>query len=108
MRLPQLPLKPIRMFLCSTLAMAAMAAMAGQAYAEMAEGEVRRLDTANAKVTIRHGEIKRLDMPPMTMVFVAKPASLLNNLSVGDKILFTAIEEGSQYVVTKIEKVKQQ
>ncbi len=108
MRTPHLPLKKIRMFLWSTLAMAAMAATAGQAYAEMAEGEVRRLDTANAKVTIRHGEIKRLDMPPMTMVFVAKPASILSNLSVGDKILFTAIEEGSQYVVTKIEKVKGQ
>jgi len=72
---------------------------------EMADGEVRRLDSANAKVTIRHGEIKSLDMPPMTMVFVAEPASLLNGLSVSDKIRFVAIEKNNQYIVTKIEKI---
>jgi len=51
---------------------------------------------------------RNIDRLLMMMVFVAKPASILSNLSVGDKILFTAIEEGSQYVVTKIEKVKGQ
>lgn len=74
------------------------------AQTQMAEGEIRRLDTQNAKVTIRHGEIKSLDMPPMTMVFVAKPKSLLDGLKVGDKIQFSAIEENSQYVVTAIKK----
>jgi Cu/Ag efflux protein CusF len=72
---------------------------------EMAEGQVRRLDMANNKITIRHGEIKSLDMPPMSMVFVAKPASILQGIKVGDQIRFTAIEENSQYVVTRIEKV---
>jgi Cu/Ag efflux protein CusF len=76
----------------------------GLAQTDMAQGEVRRLDMQNAKVTIRHGDIKTLDMPPMTMVFVAKPKSLLDNLKVGDKIQFTAIEENSQYVVTDIKK----
>jgi Cu/Ag efflux protein CusF len=75
------------------------------ALAQMAEGEVRRIDAANNKVTIRHGEIKNLDMPPMSMVFVAKPASVLKGVQVGDKIRFSAIEENSQYVVTKIEKI---
>lgn len=72
---------------------------------QMAQGEVRRLDIQNTKITIRHGEIKSLDMPPMSMVFVAKPASLLNGLKVGDKIEFSAIEENDQYVVTNINKV---
>lgn len=76
----------------------------GIALAQTAQGEVRRLDVPNAKVTIRHGEIKNLDMPPMTMVFVAKPKSLLDGLKIGDKIEFTAIEENSQYVVTSIKK----
>lgn len=71
---------------------------------DMADGEVRRLDLQNAKVTIRHGDIKSLDMPPMTMVFVAKPKSLLNGLKVGDKIQFSATEQNSQYVVTNIQK----
>jgi Cu/Ag efflux protein CusF len=84
---------------------AAVLALPAVALAQMTEGEVRRIDAANNKVTIRHGEIKNLDMPPMSMVFVAKPASILKGVQVGDKIRFSAIEENSQYVVTKIEKV---
>ena len=70
----------------------------------LAQGEVRRIDLQSGKVTLRHGEIQSIDMPPMTMVFVAKPKSILNGLQIGDKIKFVAIEENSQYVVTKIEK----
>lgn len=84
---------------------AAALALPTAAQAQMTEGEVRRIDAANNKVTIRHGEIKNLDMPPMSMVFVAKPASIIKGIQVGDKIRFSAIEENSQYVVIKIEKV---
>lgn len=68
----------------------------------MAEGEVRRLDMENGKVTIRHGEIKTIDMPPMTMVFTARPKSILQGLKVGDKIRFVAKEENGQYITTAI------
>ena len=52
------------------LALAALAAQA-QAY----EGEVRKIEKAQGKITLRHGELKGLDMPPMTMVFrVSNPA----------------------------------
>ncbi len=84
---------------------AATLALPTAALAQMTEGQVRRIDAANNKVTIRHGEIKNLDMPPMSMVFVAKPASILNGVQAGDKIRFSAIEENSQYVVTKIDKI---
>lgn len=75
------------------------------AQSEMAQGEVRRIDNRNAKITIRHGEIKTLDMPPMTMVFVAQPKSLIDGIKVGDKIQFLAIEQNNQYVVVKLIKV---
>ena len=39
------------------------------AYADWASGEIRRLDPENKRLTIKHGEIKSIDMPPMTMVF---------------------------------------
>lgn len=84
----------------------AMAISPVMAQAPMAEGEVRRLDVANAKVTIRHGEIKSLDMPPMTMVFTARPPSILKDLQVGDRIRFDAAEQNSQYIVTRIEKIQ--
>lgn len=96
----------IQFFCCALLLCGAITfGMPSFAQSEMAQGEVRRLDVQNAKITIRHGEIKSLDMPPMSMVFVAKPASLLNGLKVGDKIEFSAIEENDQYVVTKIKKI---
>ncbi len=70
----------------------------------MAEGVVRRIDLDNNKITIRHGDIKALDMPPMTMVFVAKQPAQLKNLAPGDEILFEAFEANGQYSVGKIKK----
>ncbi len=70
----------------------------------MAEGVVRRIDLDNNKITIRHGEVKALDMPPMTMVFVAKQPELLKSLVPGDAIVFEAFEVNGQYSVGKIQK----
>ena len=70
----------------------------------MAEGVVRRIDLENNKITIRHGEIKALDMPPMTMVFVAKQPALLKSLAPGDTVEFEAFETNGQYSVGKIQK----
>ncbi len=70
----------------------------------MAEGVVRRIDLDNNKITIRHGELKALDMPPMTMVFVAKQPELLKSLAPGDEIVFEAFEANGQYSVGKIQK----
>ena len=38
----------------------------------MADAEIRKIDLENKKVTLKHGEIKNLDMPGMTMVFQVK------------------------------------
>lgn len=40
--------------------------------ATMTDGEVKKVDQEAGKVTIKHGDIKHLDMPGMTMVFTAK------------------------------------
>ena len=69
----------------------------------MSEGEVRRIDRSNLKITIRHGEIKNLDMPPMSMVFQLGDAALLDKVKVGDKIRFIAEKQDSGFVVTAIE-----
>jgi Cu(I)/Ag(I) efflux system periplasmic protein CusF len=82
---------------------AAQAPAAPAASADLAEGEVRRIDKAAGKVTLRHGEIKSLDMPPMTMVFTVTDPALLENLRQGDKVKFRAVHEGGQYRVTALE-----
>lgn len=73
--------------------------------AEFATGEVRKVDVATGKVTLKHGEIKNLDMPPMTMVFVAADPAVLAKLKPGDKVRFRAADQGGKMTVTEIERV---
>lgn len=70
---------------------------------DMADGEVRRVDKDAKKITLRHGEIKSLDMPPMTMVFQVNNPALLDKVQVGDKMRFRAEKSGGAYVVTDIQ-----
>lgn len=79
------------------------AAAASAPAADMADGEIRKIDKDGQKLTIRHGEIRNLDMPPMTMVFQVREASLLERLKVGDKVRFAAQKAGSGFVVTTIQ-----
>lgn len=69
------------------------------------EGEVRRVDKVQGKVTLRHGRIENLDMPAMTMVFTASDPALLENLNPGDKVRFSAEKRNGVFTVTGIEMV---
>jgi Cu/Ag efflux protein CusF len=72
--------------------------------ASWADGEVKRIDTAAGKLQIKHGPIASLNMPPMTMLYKVKDASMLSGLAVGQLIRFKAEKIDGQYVVTAIEK----
>lgn len=72
-----------------------------------ADGEVRRIDKDARKITLRHGPIKNLDMPAMTMVFQVKDTALLDKVNTGDKVRFSAEKIGGAYVVTAIETASQ-
>ena len=74
--------------------------------AAMADGEVRKIDKDAAKITLKHGELKSLDMPPMTMVFQVKDKALLDKVKPGDKVRFAAEKIGGQLTVTAIEPAK--
>jgi Cu(I)/Ag(I) efflux system periplasmic protein CusF len=74
--------------------------------AELAEGVIRRVDAAGGRVTIKHGEIVALGMPPMTMVFRTKDPALLQGLKVGDTIRFQAEQDGSNYTLLSVEPVR--
>lgn len=80
-------------------------AMAGAAFAQatLTVGEVRKIDKPAGKITLKHGEIAHLEMPPMTMVFGVKDPALLERVKAGDKVRFSAGKEGGQYVVTGLE-----
>ena len=70
---------------------------------EMTDGEVRKIDMEAGKVTLKHADIKSLDMPGMTMVFVVKDKALLEKLKTGDKVKFKAINDAGKFTVTEIQ-----
>src|SRR3990167_1349937 len=72
----------------------------------MTDGEVRKIDKEAGKITIKHGEIKHMDMPGMTMVFVVKDKALLDKTTVGAKIQFMVTNENGQMTVTDIQPTK--
>ena len=82
---------------------AATAAGAGAAAADMTDGEVRKIDIEAGKVTLKHADIKNLDMPGMTMVFVVKDKAMLDKLKAGDKVKFRAINDAGKFTVTEIQ-----
>ncbi|MBE7366048.1 copper-binding protein [Ramlibacter pallidus] len=73
------------------------------AAADMAEGEVRKVDKAAGKITVRHGEIRNLDMPPMTMVFGVSDPAMLDKVKQGDKVRFRAANPNGNYTITEIQ-----
>jgi Cu/Ag efflux protein CusF len=88
-------------WLAATLSAAAFVALA-QAL-PVAEGEVRGVNKARSTIALKHGEIKNLDMPPMSMVFQVKDKALLDKVKTGDKINFTAEQVNGDYTVMSIE-----
>ncbi len=70
----------------------------------MASGEVTKIDKANARLTLKHGEIKHLDMPPMIMVYRVRPPQLLDKLAVGDRVRFAAERIDGNFTVTALSK----
>ncbi len=82
-------------------------AASAPAAASMTDGEVRKIDKAAGTITIQHGEIKNLGMPPMTMVFKAKKVALLDKFKVGDKVRFAAeMSAAGALMVTDIQPAK--
>jgi Cu(I)/Ag(I) efflux system protein CusF len=71
--------------------------------AELADGEVRKVDKDNKKLTIKHGPLTDLDMPGMTMVFGVKEDALLDKVKTGEKVRFQAAKIDGKFVVTAIE-----
>lgn len=64
-----------------------------------AEAEVRRIDARGNRLSLRHGPIPNLDMPPMTMFFQVSDPAMLEQVKVGDRIRFSADKVNNQYTV---------
>lgn len=69
---------------------------------EYTNGQVKKVNAETNQITIRHEEIKSLDMPPMTMVYIAKNKSMLQGIKPGDQIKFTAMSNGGKLYLTNL------
>ncbi len=76
------------------------------ASSDLSEGEIRKVDKDNKKLTIKHGPLKNLDMPGMTMVFGVKDDAMLDKVEAGAKVRFQAEKVDGKIVVTKIESAR--
>lgn len=84
-------------------AAASSIALAGAVAAqEYTAGEITKIDAAQKKITIKHGELKNLGMPGMTMVFAAGDDAMLTKVKAGQKIQFTADKVNGRLTVTSI------
>ena len=81
-------------------------AQAAGAATDMTDGEIRKVDKENGKLTIKHAEIKNVNMPGMTMVFQVKDKAMLDKVQAGDKVKFKAASEAGKFTVTELEAVK--
>jgi len=97
-----LTLSNILRALTLALSAACLALAVGAQNADLSEGEIRKVDQEGGKVTLAHGEIKSLDMPPMTMVFTVKNPVLFGDLKKGDKVRFAVVREDGKLVLTEI------
>lgn len=79
---------------------------AAAASTQISEGEIRKVDKGAKKLTIKHGDLKNLGMPPMTMVFQVQDPAVLDQVKAGDNVNFVAEQIGGKLTVTKVEPKK--
>ncbi|WP_193101481.1 copper-binding protein [Burkholderia theae] len=55
-------------------------------HAALTDAEVKKVDAATGMVTLKHGALENVGMPPMTMAFKAKDAAMLAQVHAGEKV----------------------
>lgn len=69
----------------------------------LADGVVQKVDRQSGMITIQHGELKNVGMPPMTMAYKAKDAEMANRTKEGEKVKFRLENINDVFTITKLE-----
>jgi len=70
----------------------------------LTEAEVRKVDPATGMVTLKHGALENVGMPPMTMAFKAKDAAMVKQVHEGDKVKVRVEDVNGTLTIVKLEK----
>jgi Cu(I)/Ag(I) efflux system protein CusF len=81
--------------------MQAQAPAAGQKSSK-GTGLIQQIDRDKGVITIKHGPLQGLNMPPMTMSFLVKDKAMLSSLQPLQKVEFELTFDGRQYLITSI------
>jgi Cu(I)/Ag(I) efflux system protein CusF len=74
----------------------------GQAQVHNGTGTVSKVDKTKGSITIAHGPVASMNWPAMSMSFKVKDKALLDKAKQGDKVDFSFVQSGKDYVVTQI------
>ena len=77
-----------------------------EAATDLVDAEVRKIDKEAGKITLRHGELKNLNMPGMTMAFRVKDAAMLDAVHAGDEVKFKAERVNGTITVVQLQTAK--
>ena len=75
------------------------------AAAPATEGEIRKVDAAAQKLTVKHGRIENLGMSPMTMVFRVKDPAFLTLVKPGDKVKMSVERVDGALTIVALQRV---
>ncbi|MBC7683772.1 MAG: copper-binding protein [Bdellovibrionales bacterium] len=64
------------------------------------DGEIKKVNKESGKITVKHGPLGNLDMPPMTMVFKVKDSAMMEQVKAGDKVKFTGEKLNGALTIT--------
>ncbi len=78
-------------------------AMKGSSNA-LTEAEVKKVDAATGMITLKHGALENVGMPPMTMAFKAKDAAMVRQVHEGDKVKVRVENVAGTPTIVKLEK----
>lgn len=95
-----------RLFLKLAFGAATASAFLAHAATPMSQGEVKKIDKDNGKLTIKHGPLANVNMPAMTMVFKVADPAMLDKLKPGEKIEFVVEKVNGTLTVTELAPAK--
>ncbi|KFX64459.1 MULTISPECIES: copper-binding protein [Paraburkholderia] len=72
--------------------------------AALTDAEVKKVDAATGMVTLKHGALENVGMPPMTMAFKAKDAAMVKRVHEGDKVKVRVENVNGTLTIVKLEK----
>ncbi|KUY89161.1 MULTISPECIES: copper-binding protein [unclassified Burkholderia] len=81
------------------------AGAAAESNAVLTDAEVKKIDLASGKITLKHGALENVGMPPMTMAFKAKDAAMLAEVHAGDKVKVRVENVNGTLTIVKLVKV---